>query len=426
MAAATLLPPPMNQPPDPSSLAARRAAASNLPSFQLPPPPELPPMQRYSSITTSTFPQPISLSAGVLPTPPPNAPGEGLSPVSSSANNSNSSAGSHLGLTPYSPTSFWSSIAQSSPQYGFGTGQATQSILASQNSIYPMRPAFTNSLSSMVRNQAPSSGDGLPLPPPPYELSLPSFPSSGPMSGSGSSANATPSNLSVQQQAVANALAAQQQTPITNSMTHPSPLQLSDLGVRQRGPLTPSYYQAPHPLSAPAHQTSFPTSGTIASPTNHSQGLSTPSSRLSPTSPSLHQRPLSHPASAASSTQNQRQVNYSLPAMSGPVLSNVHAPGGQLSLAGAYPGGLMQSYSNMSHGYGAFSQQQQPAQAPPQNDRPFRCDQCPQSFNRNHDLKRHKRIHLAVKPFPCGHCEKSFSRKDALKVRRPRSSFPPD
>ncbi|PVH67260.1 hypothetical protein DL98DRAFT_444091, partial [Cadophora sp. DSE1049] len=43
--------------------------------------------------------------------------------------------------------------------------------------------------------------------------------------------------------------------------------------------------------------------------------------------------------------------------------------------------------------------------------RQFKCDQCPQSFNRNHDLKRHKRIHLAVKPFPTGHCEKSFSRK---------------
>jgi hypothetical protein len=52
-----------------------------------------------------------------------------------------------------------------------------------------------------------------------------------------------------------------------------------------------------------------------------------------------------------------------------------------------------------------------------QNDRLFKCDQCPQSFDRNHDLKRHKRIHLAVKPFPCKHCEKSFSRKDALKVR---------
>jgi hypothetical protein len=55
-------------------------------------------------------------------------------------------------------------------------------------------------------------------------------------------------------------------------------------------------------------------------------------------------------------------------------------------------------------------------QQPAANDRPFKCDQCPQSFNRNHDLKRHKRIHLAVKPFPCNHCDKSFSRKDALKV----------
>lgn len=51
----------------------------------------------------------------------------------------------------------------------------------------------------------------------------------------------------------------------------------------------------------------------------------------------------------------------------------------------------------------------------PLTDRPFQCDKCPQSFNRNHDLKRHKRIHLAVKPFPCPSCDKQFSRKDALK-----------
>jgi uncharacterized Zn-finger protein len=80
----------------------------------------------------------------------------------------------------------------------------------------------------------------------------------------------------------------------------------------------------------------------------------------------------------------------------------------------ALVGGNMQMQyqgHQMGQMYGHHPQQQQ------QNDRPFKCDQCPQSFNRNHDLKRHKRIHLAVKPFPCGHCEKSFSRKDALKVR---------
>ncbi|CCX07803.1 hypothetical protein FPQ18DRAFT_93870 [Pyronema domesticum] len=54
----------------------------------------------------------------------------------------------------------------------------------------------------------------------------------------------------------------------------------------------------------------------------------------------------------------------------------------------------------------------------PVQDRPFKCDVCPQSFSRNHDLKRHKRIHLAVKPFPCDNCDKSFSRKDALKRHR--------
>ncbi|WWC70384.1 uncharacterized protein I206_104334 [Kwoniella pini CBS 10737] len=48
-------------------------------------------------------------------------------------------------------------------------------------------------------------------------------------------------------------------------------------------------------------------------------------------------------------------------------------------------------------------------------DRPFKCDECVQSFNRNHDLKRHKRIHLDVKPFGCDKCGKTFSRKDALR-----------
>ncbi|KAL1925313.1 uncharacterized protein VTP21DRAFT_196 [Calcarisporiella thermophila] len=48
-------------------------------------------------------------------------------------------------------------------------------------------------------------------------------------------------------------------------------------------------------------------------------------------------------------------------------------------------------------------------------DRPYRCDQCSQSFHRNHDLKRHRRIHDQIKPFSCTVCSKKFSRRDALK-----------
>lgn len=99
-------------------------------------------------------------------------------------------------------------------------------------------------------------------------------------------------------------------------------------------------------------------------------------------------------------------------------MTNVHSPGSQMSLVGNMHTGMMPGFNSgqaasMQQMYGAHPGTQQP----PPNDRPFKCDQCPQSFNRNHDLKRHKRIHLAVKPFPCNHCDKSFSRKDALKVR---------
>ncbi|KAK4185412.1 hypothetical protein QBC35DRAFT_534182 [Podospora australis] len=48
-------------------------------------------------------------------------------------------------------------------------------------------------------------------------------------------------------------------------------------------------------------------------------------------------------------------------------------------------------------------------------DKPHKCTLCTQAFSRNHDLKRHKRIHELIKPFPCSNCSKTFSRKDALK-----------
>ena len=46
--------------------------------------------------------------------------------------------------------------------------------------------------------------------------------------------------------------------------------------------------------------------------------------------------------------------------------------------------------------------------------RPFCCIICPASFARNHDLKRHVRLH-DKKAWKCGGCQKFFSRRDAIK-----------
>ena len=130
----------------------------------------------------------------------------------------------------------------------------------------------------------------------------------------------------------------------------------------------------------------------------------------------LRLSPISAARPSMGGPQGQSPGQYggnSLPVMEVPIShftgSNIQkAHIGGMSLQHPYQIGERHMYDhNKGHQY----QQQQ------QDDRPFKCDQCAQAFNRNHDLKRHQRIHLAVKPYPCVRCEKSFSRKDALKVR---------
>lgn len=433
MATSQLLTPPMNSGPDPSSFAARRSAASNLPSFQLPPPPELPPVQKFSGLPSGGYAQAGPFSTGNLLTPPSTMPGEHLNAISPTT-----SAGAHPAFTPYSPVG---SLPPGSSPYELGPRQAPPSMFhASSNPVFPSRPAFSPTLSS-VRRQPPTTaagGEGASLPPPPYDLNAPPlFPMS--MSFPAASPSAGPSlpQLSHQQQPqhqqqqqyqqhqqhqqpfMANAMLGQP-TPPTHLL---SPAHGPPFSGAPRMPRAPPYYPGAYPASAPAHQTTFPSSITAPSPPQPSPVSTASASRLSPTSPTAHQLSLLHPAPgpAPSAAQLARSLSFSLPAMSSPLAANVQGNAGPMPYLGGPSPGLNQLYTNNASFIRTYPGPPRPAQAQRQNDRPFKCNQCPQSFNRNHDLKRHKRIHLAVKPFPCRHCEKSFSRKDALKV----STYPP-
>lgn len=105
--------------------------------------------------------------------------------------------------------------------------------------------------------------------------------------------------------------------------------------------------------------------------------------------------------------------------MSGPIVSNIRNPDDSMRLIDTQSRGpsgeIMTDYDS---GHPANLQQQAYGnrQPTPHNEKPFVCDTCPQSFMRDHDLKRHQRLHLARKGFLCKYCKKIYSRKDSLKV----------
>ena len=384
------------------SLTARRQAASHLPThFELPPPP-MPMAQKYLPQTTLNISQsiPSSVSFGNLLTPPSNIPGDTLSPPISSGISSASASGQ--AAQPYTPTGFWQSPTGGSNPFSGGTGTTPQPWnQGSMTSLFPPRGMFSPSASSLVRNSSnsPGSSDSLP-PPPPFDMTqLPPFPS----------AISLPPNLSAntaqqQQQAMTQAFMTSQ-TPVSAATSQASPVNASD-SYGQRPPPTPTYLSGSQSSSTP--QSSHFPAFQHPSPVQQSplSASTSQGSRISPINP--HPPSLQH-AGSQQGTNFVRPYSFNLP---GPIMSNIPSPNGQMAILGMPP-----NFNSGTHAHlqTMYSQHQQA----PHNERPFKCDQCPQSFNRNHDLKRHKRIHLAVKPFPCGHCEKSFSRKDALKVRYP-------
>lgn len=357
----------------------RRPAAPSLPSFELPPPPAFtvgtgPKYQSLSNHPPSSHP-PANVSVGNLLTPPAtNQPGE----AATASHNLAPSTGGSSDL----PSTYWPA------PYGTAAGPS-QAWATGVNSTYPARNTYSPGMVGRSGSaSSPSATDGMsqPFEAPP----LASFPQALPAPPSSMPPNAA--------------------HPATMAL-YPSGHGSSPAPLPSHDPYTPKahLYGAPSNLTSP-HQAGFsPMYG--GPPSIGTAGLGIhPSARMPAQSPS-GQAPLGF--------SRQPWPSYSLPAMNGPVMSNVHSPNSPMAVMGGMQQGLLPGFNsghvaNTHHMFGAH----QPAHGlpAPAADRPFKCDQCPQSFNRNHDLKRHKRIHLAVKPFPCAHCDKSFSRKDALKV----------
>ena len=390
----------------PTSFTARKPAASNLPKyFELPPPPlpqKFPPL----ALMNVNQPSPANISVGNLLTPPSNISGDSLSPISSGTNSVNNS-NANQGLPPYTPNGFWPPPGSGlTPFASFGTGTTPQPWnQGNNNNPFPPRGLFSPSLNSMLRNSSnsPTAAEGAPSQQ--YDFQLPPFPSSMSVSAPAN----LPAFVAQQQQQQAMAYM-NSQTPLSAITTQSSPVNPSD-SYMQRPPQTPTYYSSSQPSSTP-QQSQFPAFPAPSPAQQNPISATPPGSRISPPNnqPTIHQPSPSQPLHTFPRPFNP----YQLPGMSGgPVMSNIHSPNGQMSLVGSIPPTFT---SGQAVGGALLQQMYGSQQQTPHNDRPFKCDQCPQSFNRNHDLKRHKRIHLAVKPFPCGHCEKSFSRKDALKV----------
>ncbi|KAL8701748.1 MAG: hypothetical protein Q9224_000358 [Gallowayella concinna] len=400
----------------PQSLTARRSAASNLPNFELPPPPSISQkfMTYHNTSLSTTQSTPAMVSVGNLLTPPSNIPGDSLSPISSTISNSGNAS---QNIQPYTPTGgFWPPPNGGSNPFSLGTGTTPLPWnQASTNPLFPPRGMFSPSLNSLVRNSShsPSSADG--LPPPPFDMNLPPFPGSMSMSAPSHLPSVTAQQNQALAQAQAQACMTNVQSPISVPTTQASPVNSYDSYGQRQHPSGP-YYGPAQPSSTPQNS-QFPAFHNPSPVQQSPMSASTPQGPRE--SPISAQGPGMQPSNAQPAS-TYRYPQYPLPAMAaGPIMTNLHSPGGQMAMVGMPSHGLA---GNLMPGFnsGTSAQMQQMygghQQGPPHNERPFKCDQCPQSFNRNHDLKRHKRIHLAVKPFPCGHCEKSFSRKDALKV----------
>ena len=135
-------------------------------------------------------------------------------------------------------------------------------------------------------------------------------------------------------------------------------------------------------------------------------------------SPQTAGRPHSHSHSHSHSYSHSHSSSHGIPHSPTQAYSQTQAMasayGPPLSSSPQSPSAMSNMTTAQYPSQAAYAQQVSSYPASPP--RPFACDMCALSFNRQHDLKRHRDTHTGEKPFFCnGGCGKTFTRKDALK-----------
>ena len=195
----------------------------------------------------------------------------------------------------------------------------------------------------------------------------------------------------------------------------------------QRMPYSPNSYYSPTQGSPPVSPTVPASSYSNAYPHGASNappsGIATQQSYQS----STRHSPYQSPSSNAQYSHNVSPSSLPYPPPNG--MSSSDSRSGYThnrSLSLPQQSGYHSSSMSSSHAYGAHDPPHsqmvvQDVQYPASPQRPFACDMCALSFNRQHDLKRHRETHSGEKPFLCnGGCGKTFTRKDALKRHQVR------
>ncbi|KAG6903075.1 hypothetical protein C0995_006262 [Termitomyces sp. Mi166 len=204
-----------------------------------------------------------------------------------------------------------------------------------------------------------------------------------------------------------------QQSPSSSNYSYQHGVRDVDLPHHQTGyggmesPQIDAPYQEDYYATSPSYQ--HP-SATVIQPTAYHSTSSAMSSTRDPQSPHrsghYHSHSQSHPhtmQSPYSQVPSQSQPVYARPKSNFQVPTHVRAQ--------TLPTAIPQPPSHYPSQAISIS-----PQYPASPTRPFTCDLCTLSFNRQHDLKRHRETHTGEKPYLCnGGCGKTFTRKDALK-----------